>query len=74
VCGASRFSACELDATDPKVNRAATAQPPSQRWAVAVRVREAKRFVIFFCYLPSSSIPQHRDSSRIAQPADHMQV
>ena len=57
VCGASRFSACELDATDPKVNSGARRQPPGQGLAIDVRMCEVKCFVMCFRDLSSNSHP-----------------
>lgn len=56
MCGASRSSACELDATEPKVNRGASGQLPGQRWIVGFRMCEARRFAITFRDLLSISV------------------
>jgi hypothetical protein len=72
VCGASRSSVCELDATARKVNSGASRQPPGQRLAITVRVCEAKRFMMSFRSLSSSSASLRQDSFCSAQPPDHV--
>lgn len=74
MCGASRLSACELDTTVPKVNSGANKQPPGQPLAVAVSTCEAKRFVMYFHNLSSSSPAGLRAVIAVHAPADHAQV
>lgn len=45
MCGASRSSACELDANDPKVNSVADRKLGGRRFGVSVCLRKNGRFV-----------------------------